>query len=61
MKIERKVVLTRHVLAVKDLAVEADYYINKLGFDRDFTDRHRDINEFLSEKICQDLEVPKKS
>lgn len=34
---ERKVIHTRHVLAVKDLAVEADYYINKLGFERDFT------------------------
>src|SRR5262245_45874862 len=34
---ERKVVRTRHVLAVKDLAVEAAYYIDKLGFDRDFT------------------------
>ena len=34
---ERKVVHTRHVLAVKDLKVEADYYIEKLGFDRDFT------------------------
>ncbi len=34
---ERKVKHTRHVLAVKDLKVEADYYINKLGFDRDFT------------------------
>lgn len=33
----RKVVRTRHVLAVKDLKVEADYYIDKLGFDRDFT------------------------
>ena len=33
----RKVVHTRHVLAVKDLRVEADYYIDKLGFDRDFT------------------------
>jgi uncharacterized glyoxalase superfamily protein PhnB len=31
------VVRTRHVLAVKDLAVEAVYYIDKLGFDRDFT------------------------
>lgn len=37
MKTERKVVHTRHVLAVKDLAVEAAYYIDKLGFDRDFT------------------------
>ena len=34
---ERKVVHTRHVLAVKDLAVETDYYLNKFGFDRDFT------------------------
>ena len=37
MKNERKVVHTRHVLAVKDLKVEAEYYIDKLGFDRDFT------------------------
>ncbi len=34
---ERKIVHTRHVLAVKDLKVEADYYIDKLGFERDFT------------------------
>src|SRR5215204_6773593 len=34
---ERKVVYTRHVLAVKDLKIEAAYYIDKLGFDRDFT------------------------
>jgi len=33
----RKVVRLRHVLAVKDHAVEAEYDINKLGFDRDFT------------------------
>jgi uncharacterized glyoxalase superfamily protein PhnB len=32
-----KVIHTRHVLAVKDLKVEADYYIDKLGFVRDFT------------------------
>ena len=37
MAIERKVVHTRHVLAVKDLKVEAAYYIDKLGFERDFT------------------------
>lgn len=37
MKTERKVIHTRHVLAVKDLASEAEYYINKLGFERDFT------------------------
>ena len=34
---ERKVIHTRHVLAVKDLAIEADYYRNKLGFDHDFS------------------------
>jgi uncharacterized glyoxalase superfamily protein PhnB len=34
---ERKVVHTRHVLAVKDLKVETEYYIDKLGFERDFT------------------------
>lgn len=34
---ERNVIQTRHVLAVKDLAVETDYYLNKLGFERDFT------------------------
>ena len=34
---ERRVVRSRHVLAVKDLAVEAAYYIDKLGFDRDHT------------------------
>ena len=33
----RKVVHTRHVLAVKDVRVEANYYIDKLGFVRDFT------------------------
>jgi len=37
MSKERKIVHTRHVLAVKDLKVEAAYYIDKLGFDRDFT------------------------
>lgn len=34
---DRKVIRTRHVLAVKDLAVEAGYYKNNLGFDLDFT------------------------
>ncbi len=34
---ERKIVHTRHVLAVKDLKVEAAYYLDKLGFERDFT------------------------
>ncbi|MEP6703948.1 MAG: VOC family protein [Acidobacteriota bacterium] len=37
MKTERKLVHTRHVLAVKDLNVETQYYIDKLGFERDFT------------------------
>ena len=37
MSTERKIIHTRHVLAVKDLKVETDYYIDKLGFDRDFT------------------------
>lgn len=34
---KRRVVRTRHVLAVKNLAVEASYYKDKLGFDLDFT------------------------
>ena len=34
---ERKVIHTRHVLAVKDLKIETAYYLDKLGFDRDFT------------------------
>lgn len=34
---KRKVIHTRHVLAVKDLKIEVDYYIDKLGFERDFT------------------------
>ena len=33
----RNVVHTRHVLAVKNLRVAADYFVDKLGFDRDFT------------------------
>ena len=37
MNPDRKVVHTRHVLAVKDLQVEAEYYVDKLGFARDFT------------------------
>lgn len=37
MSIERKVVHTRHVLAVKNLKESADYFVDKLGFDRDFT------------------------
>ncbi len=33
----RDVVHTRHVLAVKDLAVSAAYFKDQLGFDLDFT------------------------
>jgi uncharacterized glyoxalase superfamily protein PhnB len=34
---KRSVVRTRHVLAVKDLKIETEYYLDKLGFERDFT------------------------
>lgn len=34
---ERKVVHTHHVLAVKDLAVSAAYFKEKLGFELNFT------------------------
>ena len=37
MPTERKVVHTRHVLAVKDLKTETEYYTDKLGFDHDFS------------------------
>ena len=37
METERKVVHTRHVLAVKDLKVEEAYFREKLGFDHDFS------------------------
>ena len=37
LNMDRRVVHTRHVLAVKDLDVETAYYIDKLGFERDFT------------------------
>ena len=33
---KRNVIHTRHVLAVKDLAVSAEYFVEKLGFERDF-------------------------
>jgi uncharacterized glyoxalase superfamily protein PhnB len=36
-KPKRNVVNQRHVLAVKDLKVETDYYLDKMGFERDFT------------------------
>lgn len=31
------VIHTRHVLAVKDLAISASYFLDQLGFKRDFT------------------------
>ena len=34
---DRKVVHTRHVLAVKNLKISNDYFLDKLGFARDFT------------------------
>lgn len=34
---ERKTVHTRHVLAVKNLVTSSDYFVDKLGFERDFT------------------------
>ena len=36
MENERRVVHTRHVLAVKDLAIEAAYFKDRLGFELDF-------------------------
>ena len=36
-KPKRNVVNQRHVLAVKDLKIETGYYLDKLGFERDFT------------------------
>ena len=37
MTTPRKVIHTHHVLAVKDLAISAEYFIEKLGFERSFT------------------------
>lgn len=37
MKLVANVIQTRHVLAVKDLSGEADFYVSKLGFDLDFS------------------------
>ncbi len=34
---KRNVIHTRHVLAVKNLALSSAYFVEKLGFDRDFT------------------------
>lgn len=48
---ERKVVHTRHVLAVKDLAVSAAYFKEKLGFDLDFTAPGWEFLSFGSFKV----------
>lgn len=45
MSTKPQAIQTRHVLAVHDLAVSAAYYIDKLGFERDFA---VDGWEFLS-------------
>ncbi len=37
MSVERNVIHTRHVLAVKDLSISAAYFKDKLGFELDFT------------------------
>lgn len=37
MSTPRKIIHTRHVLAVKNLEVSANYFKNALGFDLDFT------------------------
>ncbi len=37
MENTREVVHTRHVLAVKDLKIASDYFVDKLGFEREFT------------------------
>lgn len=37
MRKERKVVHTHHVLAVKDLAISAAYFKERLGFDHEFS------------------------
>lgn len=37
MNNERKVIHTRHVLAVKNLEISSAYFVDKLGFDHDFT------------------------
>lgn len=37
MNSNRRVIHTRHVLAVHNLAAEKAYYENKLGFDHDFS------------------------
>jgi uncharacterized glyoxalase superfamily protein PhnB len=34
---DRRVIHTRHVLAVHDIAAESEYYTAKLGFEHDFS------------------------
>ncbi|MBX7054284.1 MAG: VOC family protein [Pyrinomonadaceae bacterium] len=54
----RKIVHTRHVLAVKDLAVAAAYFKDKLGFDLDFTSPGWEFLSFGDYKVmlgeCRD-------
>lgn len=47
----RKVVHTRHVLAVKDLRAAAEYFVDKLGFERDFTAPGWEFLSFGSFKV----------
>lgn len=47
----RKVVQTRHVLAVKDLKSQAAYFVDQLGFDRDFTAPGWEFLSFGSFKV----------
>lgn len=51
MKEPRKVVHTRHVLAVKDLKTSAGYFVNQLGFDRDFVAPGWEFLSFGSFKV----------
>ena len=57
----RKVVHTRHVLAVQDLRSQAAYFVDKLGFERDFTAPGWEFLSFGDFKVmlgeCSD-EVP---
>jgi len=34
-------------------------YMNRTASKTSTVPRHRDINEFLAQKICKDLEIPK--
>ena len=51
MNTDRKIVLTRHVLAVQDLEVTAAYFKDKLGFDLDFTAPGWEFHSFGEFKV----------